>query len=253
MDRPWRVLWGGGVLLCCRLVLLSTSTTALLGLIGGMAVLGAALWMRRGVVTALSSIWLGAIVAGAAGLVLVVEPGLVFELLGRDATLTGRTDIWTVLFDAIGERPWLGYGYAAFWGAESQPAYMVRLATEWIVPTAHNGWIETALSIGLIGLAGLAANFLLMVVRAAWLAVHDWTGVFALGMCAQFLLFSISESIALQQNTIVWVTYVAVAAKVAVTVREKTVAARLASGPVSVVGAGRFTRPVQRPGLVRIR
>ncbi|WP_084398868.1 O-antigen ligase family protein [Henriciella aquimarina] len=255
MDRPWRLIWAGGIVLCTALVVLSTSKTALLGLLTGFAVLGAAVWMRRGIVSTLSLIWLGAILTGVIGLVLIVNPALFFEVLGRDATLTGRTDIWTALFDAIGARPWFGYGYAAFWGADSQPAYMVRLATEWAVPTAHNGWIETALSIGLVGLVGLALNFLLMIARSAWLAVTDWTGIYALGMCAQFLLFSISESIALQQNTIVWVTYVAIAAKVAVTVREKTLASRRmpAPGSVSAIGRKRFARPVRRPGLVRTR
>ena len=221
MDRPWRKVWALGLMISIALVLLSTSKTALLGMMLGFGVLFAGAWMRRGVVTTLSMIWAGVIGAGAAAMVFVFAPEIVFQLLGRDATLTGRTDIWTALFDAISDQPWLGYGYGAFWGLYSEPAYKVRLATEWLVPTAHNGWLETALSIGLVGLAGLVLSFLLLLYRSAKLAITDWTGLFALGVAAQFLLFSLSESIALQQNTIVWVTYVAVAAKVAISVGEK--------------------------------
>ncbi|MGB3627392.1 MAG: O-antigen ligase [Henriciella sp.] len=222
MDSRLRGLWGSGVLLCAALVLLSTSKTALLGMLLGFGILALAGWLRRGVVTAISTLWLGATLAGAGILVLLIEPGLIFELLGRDATLTGRTDIWGALIGAINDRPWFGYGYGAFWGLASEPAYKVRLATEWLVPTAHNGWLETALSLGLVGLVALFLNYLLMLARAVWMATTSWPGVFACGVALQFLLFSVSESIALQQNAIVWVTYVAVAAKVAQTVKKYT-------------------------------
>lgn len=251
MDRRWRLIWGGGVMLCAVLVLLSTSKTALLGLMLGFGVLAMAAWMRRGPVTTISTVWLGVISVGAFAGVMMFAPELVFQLLGRDATLTGRTDIWAALFDAIAERPWLGYGYAAFWGAESQPAYMVRLATEWLVPTAHNGWLETALSLGLLGMFGLAICYLVMMGRAVMLAFRSWSGVFACGVGLQFLLFSLSESIALQQNAIVWVTFVAVAVKVAMpqraVSREKMPARDLA------VRGERLARMAARPSIVRIR
>lgn len=251
MDRRWRLIWGGGVMLCAALVLLSTSKTALLGLLLGFGVLAMAAWMRRGPVTTISTVWLGVISVGAFAGVMMFAPELVFQLLGRDATLTGRTDIWAALFDAIAERPWLGYGYAAFWGAESQPAYMVRLATEWLVPTAHNGWLETALSLGLLGMFGLAICYLVMMGRAVMLAFRSWSGVFACGVGLQFLLFSLSESIALQQNAIVWVTFVAVAVKVAMpqraVSREKMPARDLA------VRGERLARMAARPSIVRIR
>ena len=251
MDRRWRLIWGGGVMLCAVLVLLSTSKTALLGLLLGFGVLAMAAWMRRGPVTTISTVWLGVISVGAFAGVMMFAPELVFQLLGRDATLTGRTDIWAALFDAIAERPWLGYGYAAFWGAESQPAYMVRLATEWLVPTAHNGWLETALSLGLLGMFGLAICYLVMMGRAVMLAFRSWSGVFACGVGLQFLLFSLSESIALQQNAIVWVTFVAVAVKVAMpqraVSREKMPARDLA------VRGERLARMAARPSIVRIR
>lgn len=54
----------------------------------------------------------------AAGLVLLCV-ALNFDstigLLGRDSSFTGRTDIWPDVIDAIGRRPWLGYGYDTFW------------------------------------------------------------------------------------------------------------------------------------------
>jgi O-antigen ligase len=52
---------------------------------------------------------------GAAGTLLYSEE--VFELLARDPTLTGRTELWSLVGAAVTERPWVGYGYGAFWEA----------------------------------------------------------------------------------------------------------------------------------------
>ena len=214
-DVRWRRFWCAGVFLCTVLVFLSTSKTALLGLMLGFGVLGLALWLKRGPVTAISTVWLGTAVSAGAIAGLVLAPEAVFGMLGRDATLTGRTDIWAALMDTIAARPWLGYGYGAFWAPDSMPAYWVRVSVEWPAPTAHNGWLDVALSVGLIGLFLMVANFILSFIRAIIASVDQWTGVFAAGVLVQFALFSVSESIALQQNAIVWLTYVAVVAKLA--------------------------------------
>ena len=44
-------------------------------------------------------------------------------------------------------------------------------------------------------------------------------GVFAVGFLAQFMLFAMSESIILAQNSILWATYAFVAAKLAMEAR----------------------------------
>jgi exopolysaccharide production protein ExoQ len=72
--------------------------------------------------------------------------------LGKDPTLTGRTDIWKLAVVSAMKRPFLGYGYRAFWtGLQGESAY-ITLAERWTVPGAHNGFLETWLDLGLIGL-----------------------------------------------------------------------------------------------------
>lgn len=251
LDRPWRPVWGFAVFLCSALVIASTSKTALLGLLLGFGILFAGWVSRKGTAITISSLWTGIVLSSAFAAIMIIEPGIILNLLGRDATLTGRTDIWSVLAGAIADRPQLGYGYGAFWQLDSMPAYRVRAATEWLVPTAHNGWLETALSVGLIGLGLLMANYVLFVARAAWLSIDNWLGIFALGVAGQFLLFSLSESNALQQNSIIWVTYVAIAAKTALSLQRpayapyspprKTVAPGHTSASV-LNGGGRLAR-----------
>ncbi len=211
-QPTFRKLWIFGLILSVLLVLLSTSKTSLLGLIVGGGVLICGAWMRRGPVSALTLIWTGVTFGGLLVGLFMFQPVLVLEALGRDATLTGRTDIWAALFDVIADRPVLGYGYGAFWAEGSAPADYVREVTEWDVPTAHNGWLETWLSIGLLGTALFAVSFLVTLIRSLWVSINSWVGFFAIGFTLQFLLFSLSESIILQQNSITWLAYVSVAA-----------------------------------------
>ncbi|MFG3818656.1 O-antigen ligase family protein [Limnothrix redekei] len=73
--------------------------------------------------------------------------------LGKDASLTGRTDVWEFVIDRIKDRPILGYGFGTFWnGLDGKSAYVVR-AVRWPVPDAHNGFLEICIDLGLVGLA----------------------------------------------------------------------------------------------------
>src|SRR3546814_12681195 len=58
----------------------------------------------------------GTLVATAALTVgLALDADAVFHLVGRDASLTGRTAIWAPLWERLSTRPWTGFGYGAFW------------------------------------------------------------------------------------------------------------------------------------------
>ncbi len=215
MDKQYRGVWTFALLLSVFLILMTTSKTSLLGMLLGFGVLLIGAWMKKGVRIALLTTWLGVILGGVFLGLLVFAPELVFGLLGRDPSLTGRTDIWATLMDFISKKPLFGYGYGAFWAPGSGPGEWVRDVLEWDAPTAHNGWLEVAVALGLIGLGFLVLDFLMTLVRAVRSSIDTWTGLFALGVCLQFLLFSASESISLQQNSITWLTYSAIAAKLA--------------------------------------
>ncbi len=208
-------VWFGLVFLGAVLVLLSTSRTALLALTICVAGPAAIALTRRGFGFAALAIFGG--VCGLASLlgVLLVGPGVILEALGRDATLTGRTDIWRALVEAIAARPWTGYGYGVFWSVDDGPVFWLRQVTAWEVPTAHNAWLETALAIGLPGVALAVYVVGAGVVRALLRLFSGLETYWALPFLVAWAGISLSESNLLEQNGLVWMLLCATLAKLA--------------------------------------
>jgi O-antigen ligase len=75
------------------------------------------------------------------------------RLLPMDSTFTGRADIWTFAVQSLQERLTTGYGFAAFWG--SSAIQNLPEGKEWAAYASHshNGYLDTALGMGLPGLA----------------------------------------------------------------------------------------------------
>jgi exopolysaccharide production protein ExoQ len=74
----------------------------------------------------------------------------ILKLLGRDATMTGRTILWPAVLEQCKQHPFLGYGMSAFWGTGA--ATPIYAQTGWIPTSAHNGFLECLLDLGAIGL-----------------------------------------------------------------------------------------------------
>jgi O-antigen ligase len=77
---------------------------------------------------------------------------VVFQATGRDLSLSGRTDLWGLMWIEAMKHPWLGTGYGGFWlgldGMSGQIAYLVR----WGYPgQAHNGYLDIFNELGLVG------------------------------------------------------------------------------------------------------
>ena len=75
-------------------------------------------------------------------------------LLGKDSSMTGRTQIYHEVWLTILKRPWLGYGFGGFWFPGSLESQRIGLAIGWPgIGYAENGILELALQIGFIGTA----------------------------------------------------------------------------------------------------
>jgi len=211
-SRWW--LWIPGGVLCFGLVLLSTSKAALLAAL--VAILGffAIRIFRRFPVLRIPLMYGLILSVTIFTFLIVVMPDMMFELIGKERTLTGRTDIWNSLVMAIKEHPLLGYGYGTFWGDPVGPSYWVRYSLEWGVPTAHNGWMETWLSAGGVAVALFGLLFVLTMLLALDRLYRGGSeNYWVILSTVLFFMISLSESTILQQNDLSWVIFVATSAK----------------------------------------
>lgn len=139
--------------MCWYLLRLADSATSLVcAAFGSVLVLAIAVmpWLRRPGGLELSAL---------AGLLTLVSVDALFNLkaalvrrLGRDMTLTTRTDIWGVLLEQQ-DSPLLGAGFDSFW--TGRRALEVGGSFGGIIQ-AHNGYLETYLNGGWVGVTLLA-------------------------------------------------------------------------------------------------
>jgi O-antigen ligase len=101
----------------------------------------------------------------------VLNDDLIFGVLGKDSTLTGRTLIWSYVIDNIGEKPILGWGFYGFWSPSNPLASQIAEAVGGVV-NAHSAILEFLLDFGFVG----TAFFLFLWLRNFILAVKCMNG-----------------------------------------------------------------------------
>jgi exopolysaccharide production protein ExoQ len=137
-------------------------------------------------------------------------------MLYGDSTLTDRTIIWDFAQHEIERRPLLGWGYQSFWLVGPDAASIVE-APGWVkmMPNAHNGYYDTVLEMGYVGLA-LCVVFIFATLHAigrvadrdparAWLV---------LSLAIFIILFNYFESLWMRGFEFLWVVFVILAAEI---------------------------------------
>jgi O-antigen ligase len=129
---------------------------------------------------------------------------------GKDPTLTGRTEIWKAVMVSIMKHPLLGYGYQAFWeGGYTGESANVSFAAQWGVTSAHNGFLEVCLELGIIGM-GLV---LFSIVRAIWhacICCFSGASPYVKWCCCIIfvtIVFSFDESELMIPNNLMWALF----------------------------------------------
>ena len=214
-DKRWH-LPALTLVVTTGLMLMTQSKTSLLCLILGLGGIGALWAMRKGgPALAVVGTWVGVVVSALATYIFITDRETVLVALGKDPSLTGRTDIWAALMRMVDQHPWTGFGYSAFWGEDSVPAAMIRQETQWPVPSAHNGWIDLLIQLGWPGaiLVGtvIAITVIATVIRIPFAGVRE--GYFGIAYLAAFIVLSLSESVLLSQSNLPWTLLLAVLAR----------------------------------------
>lgn len=199
-QLTWRAA-AFGVALGLSATLLSRSSTSLIMFVLAAALMTAALMTPRALrdlrVYLVATVILVALVYAV--LLLLGFPGYtdlmtpVADAFGKDVTLSSRTLIWALALDEIMARPWLGIGFEAFWLDEPDgPSAAMERALRFSISSAHNGYIDMAISLGLGGVMLMIGAYLFygwMIIRVARID----RGLFALN--AALLLIQIISNL----------------------------------------------------------
>jgi O-antigen ligase len=146
----------------------------------------------------------------AIGAAAVLDFPRLAPLLGRDPTLTGRTAIWSQVALFITQRPWLGYGYDAFWRGMQGPSFQIAAAVHFVVAHAHNGFLEIALELGAAGfvLFGLSWLHGCLALWPLWQRGAIDRIAWPLALMILIVLYDIDENTLLIYNGLFWILYV---------------------------------------------
>lgn len=214
-GAPGRRLAIATLLLCTVVMLGSQSKTSLLCLIaGGGAVVGLHVLRKVGPAAGVALAWLGVVGASVVLGAITAFKNEFYALLGKDPSLTGRTQIWDAIWRFVDLRPVQGWGYAAFWSPDSAQADWIRFQNDWPVPSAHHGWMEVLIQLGWVGVALLVLAALIAVVatvvRLPVLGVRE--GYWGAGFLVTLGVVSLSESVLLLHHNLTWALAIVVLA-----------------------------------------
>jgi exopolysaccharide production protein ExoQ len=212
-DKTWRWWYVLGALLCSGLLVMAHDMTAYLMLPILVALVPVFQYVRRHSFARLAAVLtlVGATLAGFVSLI-VLSPEKILEALGKDATLSGRTDIWSMVWQKILNNPVLGHGYSAFWlGWNGKDSSDIWMALQWPVPHSHNGFLDLLADLGFVGLLLFLAGYAVCFQRALHCARASKTllGLFPVLYFSFMIVFNFSESSILKQENIYWVLYAA--------------------------------------------
>jgi len=130
--------------------------------------------------------------------------GMAVKTLGRDMTFTGRTEIWHDVFQVASRSPLVGVGYGAFWiGRLANIPWTEQFS--WTLGQAHNGYVDTYLQLGWVGvflLLGVILTTMPNIVRST--QVDFEYGRFRMTFFLAILFVNITESTFLRGDHYLW-------------------------------------------------
>jgi exopolysaccharide production protein ExoQ len=158
----------------------------------------------------------------------------VSSALGRDTTLTGRTETWSELVPVVKRQPLFGSGFASFWTTADRESYEMS--------NGHNGYLDILLELGAVGLI-LSAAWILSCARkfhASLAEDYDWG---TLGLCCLLMAVAYNatestfNSLAEQMTAVVVLASLVVPHEPVLASRRSHLRVRLHVPPQRVAGA----------------
>lgn len=216
---------GGMLLMGVWLLKTCDSQTSMLCLALGAAIFwgaGKVLRMRNGKKVLIMALIAVGVVAGMDKALGIKEKIIV--ALGRNPTLTGRTDIWEKVLEQQTEH-FLGNGYNIFWDTEKGQTVIGELMQ---INSTHNGYLEMYVDGGIVGVVLLVFMMLMAGVRVInrLFAKHP-LGRMGLVFWLIAILYNFSETSYFRMD-VLWFTLLLLVAMSPLTKQQRLHAQRLA-------------------------
>jgi exopolysaccharide production protein ExoQ len=132
----------------------------------------------------------------------------IVQALGREMTLTGRTELWKELLK-IKINSFFGAGFESFWLGERMQVFWTKYW--WLPNEAHNGYLEVYLNLGWTGILVLTGIVLSIYRKIRRTLIVDFEyGRIRLAFFVIALLYGVSEA-AFRELTLVWFMFLFIA------------------------------------------
>ena len=192
------------------LVFMSQSKTALVMLVCILLAVPAVHWVSGRGRRTLERIFVVAFLGSVLIAIAVQNTSNILQMLGKDETLTGRTETWNMAWDRVLDRPILGYGYRVFWTDKSPARLGAVEGWRDDISHAHNSYLDLALDLGFVGVGGFIVIVFIFTKRLTGVILKRkdpislWMFTFMLYM---FVVGITGRSI-LEQSEIVWAIFI---------------------------------------------
>ena len=129
--------------------------------------------------------------------------------MGKEATLSGRTQIWGAVMISIWKNPLIGYGFHGFWTGLSGESSNITLRVQWNPGFAHSGYLETWLEVGGVGLGLIVWTFIRALRDASSVLSHTRGTYLGFYLAILFLtvVVNIDESTLLGASSLTWMFF----------------------------------------------
>jgi O-antigen ligase len=140
--------------------------------------------------------------------VALAEP--ILAVLGRDATLSGRSRLWELALAEGLRQPLLGAGFRTFWLEEGPGGRAMGLVSwgEANIGNGHNAYLDLWLE---LGLAGVMAYFLLLKQTMSRLVTligqSDSLGVGLGVLLVHISTYAVTERVLLEHSDLSWLLF----------------------------------------------
>ena len=198
------------VMISSLLVVMSQSKTSIVILLCFLFIIPITNWISGRGLRTLERIVITTLFISVSIAFLAQQKDNILDFLGKDATLTGRTETWSMAWNSILERPLLGYGYRVYWTDQSSARLSAVESWRDKISHSHNTYLDLTLDLGIVGLIGFI--FVLTVflsrltrrIRKEKDRINLWMAIFV----SYMLIVGVTERSILEQSNISWSTFI---------------------------------------------